>query len=229
MVWEDLLFAHWPVPPDLLQRHLPRGLELDLYAGQAWLGVVPFRMRGVRPRCLPPLPGLSAFPELNVRTYVRGPDRRAGIWFFSLDADQRLAVAAARLVFGLRYLRARMDCREQGEWIEYASERRHAGAPPARLRGRYRPRGPLLTAKDEQVVWLTERYAMYSARPLGAASPAAIYRGDIHHLPWPLQPAEAEFATLDVTADLGVPLLGQPLLHFARRLAVVAWLPRRVA
>src|SRR5690606_20213232 len=87
--WQDLLFAHWPLPPAVLSALLPPALELDVYSGQGWLGVVPFRMSGVRLRLLPAVPWLSAFPELNVRTYVRLRDRgveKRGVYFFSLDA-----------------------------------------------------------------------------------------------------------------------------------------------
>src|SRR5581483_10089721 len=96
-VWNELLFAHWPVEPAQLLPTLPPGLRLDGYNGQAWVGVVPFRLSGLRPRWLPPLPGLSTFPELNVRTYVRGPDgEKPGVWFYSLDAASPLAVWSAR-------------------------------------------------------------------------------------------------------------------------------------
>jgi uncharacterized protein YqjF (DUF2071 family) len=228
MIWEDLLFAHWPVAAGVLRRQVPRALDLDLFDGQAWLGIVPFRMRGVRPRGLPPLPGLSAFPELNVRTYVRGPDGRAGVWFFSLDAGQPLAVAGARLAFGLPYWRARMRCRRAGEWIDYESRRTHRGAAPAVLRGRYRPTGAVLQDPGALAAWLTERYCMFMARPLGGPPPHRLYRGDIQHPPWPLQPAAAEFSELGMAEQLGLRLTGPPLLHFAHRQDVVAWRPQRL-
>ena len=94
MRWQDLLFAHWRVDPAALRPFIPSGLELDLRDGEAWLGVVPFRMSGVRPRWTPPMPGLSAFPELNLRTYVRGGGH-SGVWFFSLDAASRVAWPSA--------------------------------------------------------------------------------------------------------------------------------------
>jgi len=228
MVWEDLLFAHWPVAPDRLRARLPRGLDLDLFDGRAWLGIVPFAMRGVRPRLAPALPGLSAFLELNVRTYVRGPDGRAGVWFFSLDANHALAVAVARTVFALRYLRARIACRSEGGWIDYGSDRTDRRAPPARLRVRYRPTAGTL-GDDPLRTWLTERYCMYMSRPLGAAEPRALYRGDVHHAPWSLQPAVAEFTCCTMAGELGVELAGEPFSHFSRRLEVVAWAPQRVA
>src|SRR6185436_4929392 len=98
MDWEDLLFMHWAIPPELLSPLLPPGLTLDLFASEAWLGVVPFRMTGVRTRFTPGMPGLSRFPELNVRTYVVR-DGVPGVWFFSLDAANPVAVRGARQFF----------------------------------------------------------------------------------------------------------------------------------
>ncbi len=126
--WHDLLFAHWPVPIATLRPHIPTCLAIDTFEGQAWLAVVPFRMSGVRLRGTP-APWLSAFPELNVRTYVAA-DGKPGVWFFSLDAGNPLAVAIARAWFHLPYFRARMSCEERNDWIEYKSERTHRHHPP---------------------------------------------------------------------------------------------------
>src|SRR6266508_3536850 len=107
MQWHDLLFMHWPVNRDALRRYIPPRLEIDTFDGSAWIGVVPFRMSGVVPRLLPPVPYLSAFPELNVRTYVSA-EGKPGVWFFSLDAGNPIAVEAARDVFHLPYYNAQM-------------------------------------------------------------------------------------------------------------------------
>src|SRR5690349_18551619 len=130
MRWRDLLFAHWPVPVEAVRPLVPAGLEIDTFDGQAWVGVVPFRMEGVAPRFLPSVPGPSAFPELNVRTYVRR-GRRAGVWFFSLDAASRVAVEGARLGFHLPYYRAAMSVATDGGWTTYRSERLDRRGPPA--------------------------------------------------------------------------------------------------
>jgi uncharacterized protein len=126
--WYDLLFAHWPVDAAMLRPHIPAKLEIDTFDGRAWLGIVPFSMTGVRLRWTPPLPWLSAFPELNVRTYVTA-QRKPGVWFFSLDAASALAVAAARLSFHLPYFRARTKAHPRLNF-------RHDTVAPANLSSR---------------------------------------------------------------------------------------------
>jgi uncharacterized protein YqjF (DUF2071 family) len=222
--WHDLLFAHWAVDAVMLRPHIPEQLEIDKFDGRAWLGIVPFSMTGVRLRWTPPVPWLSAFPELNVRTYVTAQNQ-PGVWFFSLDAANALAVAAARLTFHLPYFRARMKCREAGGWIEYQSERSHSGAPRAEFGARYRGAGEFFQAQPGTLVhFLTERYCLYSA------SKERVYRGEIHHPPWLLQVAEATFTENSMVEATGLKLPGElPLLHFARRQDMVAWAPQRVA
>ena len=143
--WHDLCFMHWPVPAEALRPHIPAGLEIDTFEGQAWIAVVPFRMSDVVPRGLFAVPGLSAFPELNVRTYVIR-DGRPGVWFFSLDAGNRLAVAIARQWFMLPYFYARMSLAASlSDGIHYISQRIHPNAPKAEFVAQYRPtHAPLL-------------------------------------------------------------------------------------
>lgn len=139
-VWHDLLFAHWPVPLAALRRLISPQLEVDMFAGQAWLGVVPFRMSGVKMRGALGIRGFSPFAELNVRTYVTR-DGKPGVWFFSLDAANVLAVWGARLAFHLPYFQATMRCEEHAGWIHYESTRQHRGAPPASLCAQYQAVG----------------------------------------------------------------------------------------
>jgi uncharacterized protein YqjF (DUF2071 family) len=219
--WHELLFAHWPVPAAALRPLIPRSLSIDTFEGQAWLGVIPFRMSGVRLRGTPALPLLSAFPELNVRTYVEAKEK-PGVWFFSLDAGNAAAVAVARAWFHLPYFRARMRSAAKGGWIDYRSERTHDRAVPAQLEVRYRSAGDASEpAAGTLAHWLTERYCLYAAGPRGR-----ICRGEIHHPPWRLQDAQAEFADNTMAAALGVALpQATPLLYFAARQDVIVWPP----
>ena len=141
MQWLDLLFAHWPIPAAMLRPLIPAGLEIDLWQGEAYLSVVPFRMTGVGPVFLPVG---SSFAELNVRTYVKHHGKhgdRAGVWFFSLDAASRVGVRLARRFFHLPYYDARTSVEPVAAGYHYTSERTHRGAPPARLEVTYSPWG----------------------------------------------------------------------------------------
>lgn len=222
--WHDLLFAHWPLPPDALYPHLPPPLLLDTFDGVAWIGVVPFRMSHVRLRGLPALPWLSAFPELNVRTYVTVEDK-PGVYFFSLDANNPVAVAVARWWFHLPYFRAQMVCTTDGRTVYYRSSRTHRGAPRAEFIGRYRPCGGIFrTISDTLEHWLTARYCLYAAD-----AHQRLYRGEIHHQPWPLQPAEAEITVNTMADAYNAGLLDTPpKLHFVRQLEVIIWAPQQV-
>jgi uncharacterized protein YqjF (DUF2071 family) len=219
MQWHDLLFMHWPVPPAVLRPAIPPTLALETFDGAAWLGITPFRMVGTRPRLVPPLPWVSAFPELNVRTYVTA-EGKPGVWFFSLDAANPLAVRGARALFHLPYYDATMASERDGNVVQYTSTRTHRGAPDAAFAGRYRPSGPVShAAVDSLEYWLTERYCLYAADRRGR-----VWRGNIHHARWPLQPAEADIACNTMADQLQLVLPQRaPLLHFAPRLDVVAW------
>lgn len=218
MCWHDLMFMHWPVPESVLRPLIPSALEVDTMDGRAWIGIVPFHMTAVRHRLMPALPWLSAFPEINVRTYVR-MGGKPGVWFFSLDVTNPMAVVVARWTYALAYYRARMRVARSGESVHYYSRRSHWGAPPADFVGRYRPAGNVFQAVPGSIEhWLTERYCLYAADRYGR-----LYRADIHHAPWPLHTAEAEVERNSMTNDLALPLRDTPLLHFAKRLDVVAW------
>ena len=218
--WHDLLFAHWKVASEVLRRALPEPLELDLYQGTAWIGIVPFTMSGVRLRGTPAWPWLSTFPELNVRTYVRFRDM-PGVYFFSLDAGNRLAVAAARRWYRLPYYRARMEVGRLGEAIEYRSRRTHRGAAPTTLDVRYQPTGEASTpARGSLDRWLVERYRLLTV------SEGRVLGAEIHHPAWRLRPASAEFHTNTMTRGLGIDLPeGEPRLAFAERQEVLVWPP----
>jgi len=219
-VWHDLLFAHWPILFEELRPLVPASLPLDTFGGSCWLGIAPFHMSGVRLRGLPKLPGLSAFPELNVRTYVV-IDEKPGVYFFSLDAASRSAVWAARTVYSLPYYSAKMQVKVAGDKIDYLSVRRNGAAS---FRGRYGPIAPVSLREHGTLEhWLTERYCLYTVRGQHA------FRADVHHVPWPLQNAAADISenTMARSAGLTLPQI-PPLLHFARRLEVLIWPLKRV-
>jgi uncharacterized protein YqjF (DUF2071 family) len=220
--WHDLLFGHWPIDVAMLHPHIPAALQIDTFDGQAWIAVVAFRMSGVRLRWA--LPWLSAFPELNVRTHVVA-DGKPGVWFFSLDAGNPVAVAVARAWFHLPYFRARMKCEERDAWIHYRSERTHRGAPSGVFAAKYRPAAEGFEPQRGTLEhFLTERYCLYAA-----ASRGRIYRGEIHHRPWRLQVAEADFTRDSMVEAAGFALPPtKPLLHFARQQEMIAWAPQQI-
>jgi len=221
--WSDLLFAHWPLEPEALRAHLPASLPIDTFEGTAWLTITPFEISGLRLRGTPPAPGFSRFTELNVRTYTT-LDGKPGIWFFSLDAASVAAVAGARRTYRLPYFRAAMEIERPDGGIRYRSRRTSSDGPAAELAVDYAPVGPVAPpAPGTLEHWLTERYCLYALAPRGR-----ILRAEIHHPPWPLQPARARFST-NTMAPAGVELPArEPLLQFARRQDVLIWPPRAV-
>jgi uncharacterized protein len=217
--WHDVLFLHWPVDARMLRERLPGGLELDLYDGQAYVAVAPFHMTNIAPRGVRPLPGLSSMPELNVRTYVTAKGT-PGVYFFSLDAANPLAVVAARTMFHLPYHTAKMEVHQDKEWINYKSRRKSPDSRPAELRGRYKSVGaPQHSAPGSLEYFLTERYCLYSFDDA-----LHMYRADIHHGPWALTLAEAELEvnTMAEANDIRLPAIS-PLAHYAKRQDTVVW------
>lgn len=219
--WHNLLFAHWPVDAKALRARIPPGLPLDLHDGQAWIGVVPFRMTNVAPRLVPALPLVSEFAELNVRTYVT-VGGKPGVYFFSLDAESSMAVAAARALLQLPYFTAEMNVRCNGTCIDYSSHRTGGGDPPAHFVAQYQPSGPTYEPVPGTLdYFLTERYCLYNVD-----SRLRAYRLDIHHRPWTLQLAEATITANTMADAAGVRLPSMaPRLHFARRQDTLAWAP----
>jgi uncharacterized protein YqjF (DUF2071 family) len=216
--WCDLLFAHWALAPARLRPLVPEALELDERDGRAWLGITPFRVSGLHGRGTPPLPWLSRFPELNVRTYVTYGGR-PGIYFLSLDAARLAAVVAARRGYRLPYFHAQMTARRDAEVVRYDSRRTDSTGALAVFQATYGPSGDRLPIVDGSLErWLSERYCLYvvdaRGRPL---------RGDIHHSPWPLQPGRATIGANTMARPLGLELEGDPLLHYRARQDVLIW------
>ncbi len=224
--WSKLLFAHWPVKPEVLRPLIPPQLELDTLEGTAWVGVVPFYMSNVRFHYLPPFPTTAEFCELNVRTYVLPKGGKPGVWFFSLDASSALAVMGARTAFHLPYYNAAMSLTSTGREIHYRSQRNHRGASSAKFEGRYQPTGAVYQSQAGTLEhWLTERYCLYAMD-----NQKNLYQGDIVHEPWPLQPAQADISLNTMAQSAGIALPDtKPLLHYAERLDVLAWYLRRIS
>ena len=221
--WHDVLFAHWTVAVEALRPRIPQALEIDTFGGQAWLGVVPFRMTGVRLRGTPAIPGFSRFPELNVRTYVVR-DGKPGVWFFSLDAANAVAVWGARTLFHLPYFLAAISCAENTGWIRHESHRKDHRDSPASMRARYRAIGDVFHAQPGSIEhFLAERYCLYAEDAKGR-----IIRCEIHHPPWPLQLAEAAIQENSMAAAAGITIadLKPEILHFSLHQEVVVWAPQ---
>lgn len=177
--WENLLFLHWSFEPEVIQATLPKGLHVDVWDGRAWVGVVPFEMRGIRLRFLPAVPGVSDFLELNLRTYVHDDEGVPGVWFYSLDCDQALAVWTARSLFHLPYQHARMSLHKSADGVlRYHSQRRGDAVQSV---FEYQFDGAARHAQPGTLEYfLAERYLLY------AQTPGGLRRGRVHHTPYPL-------------------------------------------
>ena len=184
--WRSLTFLHWAYEPAEIRRHLPPQVALDTFDGAAWIGLTPFMLTGLRPPFVPALPWISSFPEMNVRTYVVGPDGERGIWFFTLEADRLMAVAGARMFYGLPYRWARMSVRRHAWRVEYASVR-HWPFRSAQSRICVETGNRIESSQFDRFV--TARFRLYT-RAMGR-----IVAAQIEHEPWPLQ--EARVITLD--------------------------------
>ncbi|WP_342504876.1 DUF2071 domain-containing protein [Sporosarcina sp. FSL K6-2383] len=215
--WNDLLFAHYPIKLEVLQKLVPAILPLDSFNGMGWIGIVPFHITDIRLRGLPPIPGVARFPELNVRTYVT-IDGKPGVYFFSLDADNRLAVEVAKLFYHLPYMNADMMVRQNGSTIDYESRRRSGN--DANFECSYRPISePYYAVKGSFDEWMSERYCLYTLNNKGAP-----FRCDILHRPWLLQHAEAEFSQNTMLSKQGILVESdQPLLHFSKKIEARMW------
>ena len=222
--WNDLLFAHWPVAEAQIAPMLPEGLQVDTFQGSAWLGVVPFWLDRIKIRGIPSVPGVRSFPDLNLRTYVREEQSGTpGLYFFSLDASNLLAVGVARSVFHLPYHWAEMRLEQRSEREFSFYSRRRFSAEPVLFKARYRGLGPThklaLSRSGTLQHFFSERHCLFSRNREGQA-----IRSNLHHVPWPLEEAEAEIERNDLASAIGIRLPDQePVLHYSRRLAVYIW------
>lgn len=223
--WNDLLFAHWPIPAGQMADLLPEGLEPDLFQGMAWLGIVPFWLDRVRLRRMPLLACGRHFPDLNLRTYVRDPaNKESGIYCFSVDASSLLAVTVARMAYSLPYYWAEMRMEQHDERsFSFFSHRRMTHNPIVAFHARYRGLGPSgrqpegITGSFEN--FMTDRNNLYSTTQAGQ-----LQRASVHGVCWPLEEAEAEIEYNSLGASIGLALPSSPpLLHYSRRLALYVW------
>ncbi len=205
--WERLLFLHWDYDPAAVQATLPPGLTVDTFEDRAYVGVVPFFMCGVRPRGLPAVPWLSDFLELNVRTYVRDASGRPGVWFYSLDCDQPVAVRIARTFFALPYFDATMSARRSGEKIHYACKRSGAVAGCSL---EYGPTGIAAPAESGSLEeFLVERYRLFSARR------GRLFTGCVWHPPYGIAKAAFSGDAQEPLRQAGFPTGDRPPVHAA--------------
>lgn len=215
MTWRDGLFLHWPVDPDIVAQRLPDQLTVATYDGDAYLSVVAFVMDDIRPRGVPF--GLS-FPELNLRTYVDGPVG-PGVFFYTLDADDRLGVSLARRLFALPYYRAEMEVHREHGAVQFTSRRAHSGARSARFDATYEPKratDPQPAASGSLDAFLLENYRFY-------ADGDDLYYGTIDHEPWRLREATATIRTNTLfEANQFDRPSGSPLIQYAEPIAVSA-------
>jgi uncharacterized protein len=209
--WRNLLFYSWPIAPNTLAPLLPQGLTVDQFEGTGWVTLVPFLMDDLHLRWLPPIPGTSTFPEVNLRTYVRFQGE-IGVYFFSIDAASWLGSLAARLVFHLPYFRARIRMQEKDGGFRIASARRgRSGSSPAALDASWRPKGVLhRPAAGSLEQFLLERYASFAP-----GSPGHVYRGPLLHSDWSVQDADAEVSVSSLITAAGLPSPRNPACHFS--------------
>lgn len=221
--WRDVLFAHWRIALPELRKVVPEPLPLDSYEGEGWVSIVAFGIENFRARATPPVPKLSAFPEINFRTYVT-IDGRPGVYFFSLDVTSRLSVFGGRAFFHLPYYRARMTMRNVRESIQFSSERLDTHRP-ANFNAEYHASGnPAAPMPGTLDYWLTERYCLYSVD-----QSRRVYRAEIDHPAWQLQAASAMIQTNTLALASGVELPDvAPLLHYSQRQDATFWFPSRL-
>lgn len=215
--WEDLLFLHYRLPQAVLRDKVPRQLTLDTFDGDAWVTLTPLKMRNVRFRGLPPVPGAANFLELNFRTYVKRGGQ-SGIHFFSLDTSSVLSALGARMV-ALPYYPARMSMQGDTKFV-FHSERRQLRPLPARLDVEFKPKLGTRTPSPLEA-WLSERYVLFQRGPAGMV--VAI---EIHHLPWALRDVDVTVRTNTIATPLDINLPAQAsLVHYSARQDVLVWPP----
>ena len=220
--WQRVSFLHWPYEPDQVQRHLPRGLEVDTFKGVAWVGLVAFEMVDIAPAGLPAIPRLGTFPETNVRTYVKGPDGSPGVWFDSLEAERLLPVLVARTAYRLPYFWSRMRLEETAGGVQYLSRRRWPG--PRGVGGPIAVEiGAPIADPGSLDAFLTARWRLFTV------ANRQIRSAEVAHPPWPLYEARATEVSIDLITAAGYPRpVGAPFGLYSPGVPVSVTIPRRL-
>ncbi|NHX36114.1 MULTISPECIES: YqjF family protein [Halolamina] len=241
MAWRDALFAHWPVDAAVVEDRLPPGLTVRTHDDSAWLGIVAFVMEDIRPRGVPGALGFT-FGEVNLRTYVEGPDGGEGIYFFNLDAADRISVRIARQFYRLPYYRAHMEIDRHGAYpgetgpherrVDFVSHRAHAGEPDAYFDAGYGPDGDRSLPETGSLErFLVENYRFYLAEGdvAGNATDSGLFYGDVEHLPWGVYEADLDLRSTNLFEVNGFERPDtDPLAHYSPGVAVDADRVRRV-
>jgi len=224
MAWSQALLLHWPLPPKTVRRLLPKELEIDTYDSKAWISILHYRVRGVRPIMGPSIPWFSSFLQTEVRTYVTHHGD-PGVYFFSLDASNPVAVWLARTVFRLPYFRAEMQLRRSGESFRLSCLRTHQGARGAEFECQWTPREPLPpTSRDELVPFLTERNRLF------APHAGKVLTCSVQHEPWPLRHAHVSALETSLFEATGLPEPeGPPIAHHCDALGLEIWPLREIS
>ena len=228
--WHHLLFLHWEVPVAELQAMVPPTLTIDTFEGKAYVGIVPFTVSGVRTVITPPMPWISSFHEVNVRTYVHLDGKDPGVWFFSLDASSSIAVAAARAAYKLPYFHSTIDFAASKDVIpqvDFVSQRQDPqGTMPANARFRYQPMEGIVTPASPGTIehFLIERYILYTAD-----ADHQLYRARVHHQPYPVQ--RVDLLEIDETLVWAAGIRRSeavPLHHYASEVNVKVYPLKRI-
>jgi uncharacterized protein YqjF (DUF2071 family) len=221
--WKELTYVHWPFQPSIVQSQLPAGLEVDTFEGKAWVGLVAFRMERIRLPRTPAVPYLGTFCETNVRTYVRGPNGKRGVWFDSLDVSRLLPVAVARATYRLPYMWSRMRMQRYGDYTTYTAQRRWPGPRGIRSELSIR-RGAPIDDPSPREHFLTARWGLFTR--LGSRLAYA----PVDHPAWPLHRAELAYLDDEFVAAAGYPQpYGEPIVHYSPGVEVRIGLPRGVS
>ncbi len=216
--WKDLLFIHWPVSATSLRNHVPKGLQIDTYKGQAWVGIVLFKMERIHIKGVP-IPLFSQFPEINVRTYVTG-NGKSGVFFLTLDAHHWVTFTLAKKWFHLPYKYSTIFFEKNEDVISFESIRKHNGEIPAVFKATYYPISEIFNAKTDTLEhWLTERYCFFSTD-----TKSNIFCGEIQHYPWELQRAKVEIHKNTLLSSLNICKSEiKPILHFSSGVESLIW------